>query len=176
MSDETIGGMAATQESGRKDATANRTIHRGRHKKGIFYFIIACICFTLLSQWRTHQIEQEETLKETAAVEKFAAKKAPQSTQPTAVVGDGTGRKIFQVTSTEFSTPTRVVSGRCFVAWVDKPGLPEHRTQVSTLDNPTDWKDIDGAAGMPIAWVRHGSKGPGATEVTEEIRRDGQCS
>ncbi len=85
-------------------------------------------------------------------------------------------RKVFTVSETEWSTPTRVTKGFCFSAWVDKHGLPKHKTQVSTFENPDDWKDVERAAGIPIAWVRHGSKGPGKTEVTEEIRRDGDCS
>ncbi len=174
MSNEAIGGMAASQESGRKEATTSRNTHKIWHKKGILYIIGACIFFILLGQWRTYQIEREQNPKE-AVVEKMNVE-APKSAQLTTTVSDGTGRKVFQVTPTEFSTPTRVVKGRCFEAWVEDSKLPEHRTQVSTLAKPTEWKDIESAADMPIAWVRHGSKGPGATKVTEEIRRDGNCS
>lgn len=77
----------------------------------------------------------------------------------------------------DWSTPTRVGSGYCFYALVEKFGLPGHKTQVSYVDQPSedDWVDITEKAEKPIRWVRHGSKGPGGTEVVQEIRPDGSC-
>jgi hypothetical protein len=94
----------------------------------------------------------------------------------TNINNDGTGKQIFVVSENEWSRPTRIVAGRCFIAWTSDPSKPRNRTQVSTLAAPNTWVEIGGAAGMKIAWVRHSSRGPGTTTIVQEIRKDGNCS
>jgi hypothetical protein len=167
MATERATGIAGNQGSRRASATESREATKGRLKKIAPWFAGILVVLAILTWWKN--LPEEKVADNTVATQpgKVAVPVAP-------AVGNSS-RQVFAVTETEWSTPTRVVNGTCFKAWAEKFGSPREKVQVSTLENPTIWADLDGYAGMPIAWVRVGSRGPGPTEVIVEVRPDGQC-
>ncbi len=170
MATEKATGIAGNQGSRRASATESREATKGRLKKIAPWFAGILVMLAVLTWWRNLPEEK-------MAVDNTAPTQPGKVVVPVApAIGNGLTRQVFAVTETEWSTPTRVVNGICFKAWAQKFGSPREKVQVSTLENPTTWADLDGYAGMSIAWVRVGSRGPGPTEVIVELRPDGQCS
>lgn len=94
------------------------------------------------------------------------------SSQP--IVGTVGQRHVFTLSASQWSPPLRIPGGTCFFAIASQPGTPRERVQVRGPGD-TDWRELAGAAGRQFEWVRVTSSGPGDSEITVEIRRDGQC-
>ncbi len=77
---------------------------------------------------------------------------------------------------TDWSEPLRVTGQYCLRANVLKHGAPKALAQVSTIEKPNVWFDLNGVENISIAWVRYKSKGPGPTEIQHELRPKALCN
>lgn len=115
-----------------------------------------------------------EALREATEKESGFSHESKVETDSSRVLSESKFSTI-SASDTEWSEPLRITGQHCFRYNVLKHNLPKALAQVSTIDKPNAWFDLNGVENISIAWVRYKSKGPGPTEIQHELRPIALC-